>query len=826
MPIARSPVFEIDEVRRELEAASAKRNEMEASLRQNEARLRAIIDAEPECVKVMAPDGKLLDMNAAGLRMLQAESLESIADKSLLDFVLPGHREAFSHLHQRVMSGGSGRLEFEIAGLKGRRRWLETYAVPLRDGGGEVTALLGATRDITERRRAEEQLRYELQLIKGITDSATECVFVADASGKLTFASPEAVRTFGFSLDELLGQSMHEMLHHSYPDGRPFPRNECGMARTRTAGVSIKNHEDVFFRKDGSQVIVECSNAPVEIDGQQVGAVAIVRDITERKRTEEALRRAHGELEQRVRERTAELTLSNTLLRESEELLRAILNNSPTPVFIKDPAGKYLHVNSRFTEAFGLESEKVDGKTDKEIFSAPQAEAFTASDHKVLEAGHAMQFEEVALYRDGAHTNIVNKFPLRDREGNIYALCGIATDITERKHAEEARRQLTAELDQRVAERTRELADSQARLRALVAELTRAEERERRRLAVELHDYLAQMLLVSRLQIDRAGSLAVSDDLKELLAETQNSLNDSIHYTRTLMAELSPRVLYDFGFPPALRWLATRMGRHGLSVEIDGSDELSLAEDQAVFIFQCVRELLWNVVKHAATNKATVSYHVEREELTVVVADYGKGFDPTILYNTDNESGQFGLFSVQSRVEMVGGRFAVRSSPGQGTHVTLTLPRVSSAYEKPATASPEPQPTSHEAGKPIRIVLVDDHQMMRQGLRSALEGHPEIVIVGEAADGLAAIAATERFGPDVVLMDINLPEMDGIEATRRILQTLPSTIVIGLSFDTDEYVIHQLKTAGAVACVPKERAIEDVYRAIIDAVQGRRPRFN
>jgi DNA-binding NarL/FixJ family response regulator len=119
------------------------------------------------------------------------------------------------------------------------------------------------------------------------------------------------------------------------------------------------------------------------------------------------------------------------------------------------------------------------------------------------------------------------------------------------------------------------------------------------------------------------------------------------------------------------------------------------------------------------------------------------------------------------------------------------------------------------------VVLVDDHQMVRQGLRSVLAEHEELAIVGEAADGLNAIAIALRLGPDVVLMDINLPKLDGIAATQRIMQERPSTIVIGLSFGTDDYVTQAIKAAGAAACVAKERAVEDVYQAIMKAVGER-----
>jgi PAS domain S-box-containing protein len=128
-------------------------------LGESEARYRAIVEAEPQCVKVLAPDGTLLEMNPAGLRMIEADSLEQVRGALLTALVVPEHRAAFQELHRSVMAGGSGSLEFEIVGLKGGRRWLETHAVPLKDRQGRVSALLGITADITTRRALEDRLR-------------------------------------------------------------------------------------------------------------------------------------------------------------------------------------------------------------------------------------------------------------------------------------------------------------------------------------------------------------------------------------------------------------------------------------------------------------------------------------------------------------------------------------------------------------------------------------------------------------------------------------------------------------------------------------------
>ena len=138
----------------------SERKKAEEALRESEQRLRIIIETEPECVKVVSPQGNLLEMNAAGLAMLEAESLDEAQHGLLMDFILPEYRDAFRALHRRVMQGESGTLEFEVLGLRGTRRWLETHAAPMRDAVNEVVSLLGVTRDITERKRVEEEIRH------------------------------------------------------------------------------------------------------------------------------------------------------------------------------------------------------------------------------------------------------------------------------------------------------------------------------------------------------------------------------------------------------------------------------------------------------------------------------------------------------------------------------------------------------------------------------------------------------------------------------------------------------------------------------------------
>jgi PAS domain S-box-containing protein len=709
--------------------------------------------------------------------------------------VHPDDREDFKEMKLRQKTDDFDR-EFRIVHpVKGERWILSRGRRGISHEDGHLH-MMGAVIDITEHKQTEEALRRSEERLQHALTVGSMGLWERDLlTGKVHWDQ----RTFDvLGIDPAASVDLDLFFSRIHHDDLPMVKS--ALEQTQSTGAEYVC-EYRILRPDGKVTWLH-SNGGLrrERDGTPTHFAGINFDITERKQAEDALR-------------------------ESEARLRAILDHNPAPVFIKDVAGRYVHVNSRFEELFGLHDENSIGKTDAELFAREQADAFQTNDQKVLDLGHAIQFEEVMQYYDGQHTSIVTKFPLRDVQGKIYALCGIATDITERKAAEVALRELNEQLDQRVAQRTQELAESQARLRRLVAELTQAEERERRRLAVELHDYLAQSLTATRMNLSRTGKFFTgsngNSDLKKVLDDVQTDLNNSINYTRTLIGELSPRVLYDLGLPAALGWLGEQMGRHGLSVEVDGPrDEFSLAENDAIFLFQCVRELLWNVVKHGDTDRATIAYGRDGNRVSLAVVDNGKGFDPLAVHTDGNGGGQFGLFSIRERVELRGGHVEINSAPGVGTWVSIILPSDHSAEVPVKMVTLDKQLSVF--GDAIKIVVVDDHKMVRQGLRRVLEESSDFNIVGEAGDGAEAIAMARELKPHVVIMDVNLPNVSGIDATRDIVRERPSTIVIGLSFGSDAYVTHAMQTSGAVTCIAKENAVEDITQAIMDAVEGRR----
>jgi signal transduction histidine kinase len=391
----------------------------------------------------------------------------------------------------------------------------------------------------------------------------------------------------------------------------------------------------------------------------------------------------------------------------------------------------------------------------------------------------------------------------------------LAAAVQERKDAE-ARFQDTAE--RLVQKRTRELLHTQARLRTMAQTLTLTEQRERKRMAGELHDYLAQLLVLGRMKLSRvtAEMQEIDGPLASVCDEIDDTLNKALDYTRTLMAELSPSVLHEFGLPMALKWLADQMKKHRLAVDVQlGASQLPLTENQAILLFHSVRELLINAAKHAGTNKATLTLHAAENMLTIAVQDHGKGFR-TDKVEPQQPGQQFGLFSIKERMEELGGWLRVESAPGMGTTVTLGLPlpeAVSSSDRSRKERQADP-PASKAPGV-RRVLLVDDHAMVRQGLRAVLDAHADLIVIGEAADGREAVSIAKKRTPDVIIMDINMPRMDGVEATKRIKKELPGIVIIAVSVNDTPDVRESMHRAGASAFVSKDEAGERLYETIM-----------
>ena len=237
---------------------------------------------------------------------------------------------------------------------------------------------------------------------------------------------------------------------------------------------------------------------------------------------------------------------------------------------------------------------------------------------------------------------------------------------------------LNQTLEQRVAKRTAEAVEQAQKLRLLSAELSLAEEAERRRIAEMLHEDLQQLLVAARMQLAALGRTQDAAQREPIAREIADALERAFQLTRTLSVELAPPVLYEHGLAAALEWLAAETRKNykvEVTVEADSSANPKVA-DVRIFLFRAVRELLLNSVKHAVGSAVCITMqHLRPDKVRIIVADGGPGFDPTSLDDTQTGAQTFGLLNIRDRVRSFGGKFDINSGPKRGTKITLWLPR-------------------------------------------------------------------------------------------------------------------------------------------------------
>ena len=403
--------------------------ERTASLEASEARVRSLGDNLPDTAVYQyarEPDGRRRFLFAsAGIEQLNSVRIADVLrDPAVLHAQIDeAYRKLLDAAEERSARELSDfDMDVPMRRADGTVRWMRLKSRPSREPNGRVI-WDGVQIDITERKRTEEQLRYQLQLTRKITETVGVSIFVNDPDGNISFVNPEAERVFGYSLNELKGKSLHEIVHYKYPDGRPFPIAECPMGFVYEHGEGVRDYEGVFWRKDGAPVDVLCSSLPIMQDSKTVGDVIAVMDITERKRLEHALR-------------------------DREERLRLFVTHAPAAIAMFDTDMRYLAVSDRWMSDYKLEQSPI-GRSHYDVF--PDLSQEWKAVHQRCMAGAVERSDGERFQRVNGCTQWLKweARPWRFGDGSIGGILIAAEDITERMRIEEQMKLLMHEVNHR-----------------------------------------------------------------------------------------------------------------------------------------------------------------------------------------------------------------------------------------------------------------------------------------------------------------------------------------------------------------------------------------
>ncbi|MBL0273544.1 MAG: PAS domain S-box protein [Chitinophagaceae bacterium] len=589
---------------------------------ESENRLRIIFETDPQCIKLLGPRGELLDMNPAGLAMIEADSLKQVKGHRVLDIIDTEYKKDFSRLTKNVFNGRSGTLLFSITGFKGTRRWLETHAVPMKDAAGKITALLGVTMDVTDKITVQKELMENEEKYRTLVEQAVDAIALYDATGKILDVNTGSVNLLGYSKEELMQMYLADILTKEEIQKKPVRYDIL-----QKGDSTVKQRK--MRRKDSSIVETEVRSQQLP-DGR---FLSVIRDLTERAKAQD-------------------------LILKEKQLSNEIIDSIPGVFFLRDK-NKFLRWNKQFEIITGYTSGEISKlKPVIPFYNDVEMGNINESINKIFTEG-TNTFEATPLTKDG------KKIPFYFITRQIIyegKQCLVVTgiDISDRKKAEQ------------------ELEESYKSIRKLTEHLQNIREEERAHIAREIHDELGQQLTVMKMDISWINNkLGIKDEsVKTRISELLLMLDDTVKTVRRISSELRPSLLDDLGLTAAMEWqLSEFEKRFDIKTHFKFEDaELKLPETIKMGLFRIFQESLTNVARHSGTQKVTVSLKQENNLIVLSIADEGVGFDKqkTAAKKT------LGILGMRERTAMIGGTYEIFSKPGKGTRVIVKIPLVDS----------------------------------------------------------------------------------------------------------------------------------------------------
>ena len=347
---------------------------------------------------------------------------------------------------------------------------------------------------------------------------------------------------------------------------------------------------------------------------------------------------------------------------DSEGQVNAIIQKAPTGIALLDKEGWILECNHALQNMLGYGEEELTGVRFVQAIHPHDVALYNNKFQELINgASDIYRIDSRYIHREFREVyGSLSASIVRDAAGEPQFVIAMVEDITTKQQAEE------------------KIVNYQKQLQSLTSELSLIEERERRTIATDLHDHVGQVLTLVGLKVDELQENVSSPTCSPLIEEIQTLIGQTIRSIRSLMFELSPPVLYDFGLEEAIEWLAEHFSQaHDLKILVTKDEQPKpLKTEGNVILFQSVKELLMNIVKHAQATSVKISIQRACNDLRIIVEDNGKGFDINLIDHNQHKIKGFGLFSIYERLEYYGGRMIIESNEGQGTTITLLMPMV------------------------------------------------------------------------------------------------------------------------------------------------------
>jgi PAS domain S-box-containing protein len=498
------------------------------------------------------------------------------------------------------------------------------------------------------------------------------------------------------------------------------------------------------------------------------------------------------------------------LLQHAEHPYRVLVETINDGVATLDPKGIVLYANSRMAAILRTPAENFIGTPLQD--HVPSSDRTTLQN--LLSQGLSNSIQgEITLDAAGGHPRLVRLALNPVKNSDPRTVCVVATELTELAEANEA------------------LRANEESLRQLSARLLKLQDEERRHIARDLHDVTGQKLAVQSMalsQLINQKNSPLDAESKRILSECATLSKQVGDEIRTLSYLLPPPLLDELGLSSAVKWYAEGFERRtGIRVKVDiPSDFVRLPPDVEVTLFRIIQESLSNVHRYSGSAKAHVQVKLDAEEIEVQIGDSGKGMN---LGTFNSKTGKVaplgvGIQGMRERVRQLSGKLQINSQPNKGTIVTATIPLAASrAANSPELASgagaaspsaQEESPLVGESASRKRILIVDDHEMLRHGIRTILQKESDLEVCGEAVDGQDAIDKVVALRPDLVILDINLPVLNGLVAVRQMLRQRPQTKILIFTVHDSEQTAKEIQAAGAHAYLSKGTGSDDLLRVV------------